>query len=384
MPEALKEEIEAAKRLVNTDLVQITIGEVSAMYSARELNILPEFQRLFRWSKKKKSDFIESILIGIPIPPVFAYENDDGTWELIDGLQRISTVLEFMGLLRDVGKYGEDLNQDKEPKLYESSVLAETKYLKSLNNVTWESRDHEKEIEGFDKSLQLFFRRARIEFQILKHPSDSQTKFDLFQRLNRGGEYATAQEIRSCSMVLTNAGFMKKIRKAAISENFKKLFRITETQEENQMDVEYVVRWLVHTYYDYNPDYDVEEFLNRYIIELMQEEDIEETISMVEWGIDLLIQARGLDALIPPDGVPEEIAKRFSLRALETIAVGLTRNFEAIQALDNPTEFTREKLANFWNQSEVASMSVAGQRGTTRIQRTVPFGEDWFRPNVAN
>ena len=109
-------------------------------------------------------------------------------------------------------------------------------------------------------------------------------------------------------MVFTNAEFMKKIRKVAISENFKELFRITETQEENQMDVEYVVRWLVHTYYDYNPDYDVEEFLNRYIIELMQEKDIEETIGMVEWGINLLIQASGLDALIPPDGVPDEIA----------------------------------------------------------------------------
>ena len=41
-------------------------------------------------------------LIGIPIPPVFVYENEDGTWELIDGLQRISTVLEFMGTLADI------------------------------------------------------------------------------------------------------------------------------------------------------------------------------------------------------------------------------------------------------------------------------------------
>jgi uncharacterized protein with ParB-like and HNH nuclease domain len=43
-------------------------------------------------SAERKSGFVESILIGIPVPPVFVYENEDGTWELIDGQQRISTV----------------------------------------------------------------------------------------------------------------------------------------------------------------------------------------------------------------------------------------------------------------------------------------------------
>jgi Protein of unknown function DUF262 len=95
----LKEEIDRAKRSVATDTVQMTIGEVANMYASSELNILPEFQRLFRWTEGRKSNFVESILIGIPIPPAFVYEKEDGTWELIDGLQRISTVLEFMGLL---------------------------------------------------------------------------------------------------------------------------------------------------------------------------------------------------------------------------------------------------------------------------------------------
>ena len=96
----LKNEIEEAKRTVNTDTVQITLGEVANMYSSQELNIIPEFQRLFRWSTDRKANFVEFILIGIPIPPAFVYEDENGTWELIDGLQRISTVLEFMGLLR--------------------------------------------------------------------------------------------------------------------------------------------------------------------------------------------------------------------------------------------------------------------------------------------
>ena len=127
----LKDEIDVAKRAVSTETVQMTIGEVANMYASRELNILPDFQRLFRWTPDKKSNFVESILIGIPIPPAFVYENENGTWELIDGLQRISTVLEFMGLLRD-----------PETQKKRRSQLIRTKYLPSLNGVVWEVSDN--------------------------------------------------------------------------------------------------------------------------------------------------------------------------------------------------------------------------------------------------
>ena len=78
----LQEQITNAKRTVNTDSVQITVGEIANMYSSQELNIRPDFQRLFRWPDRKKSNFIESMLIGIPIPPVFVFEREDGTWEI--------------------------------------------------------------------------------------------------------------------------------------------------------------------------------------------------------------------------------------------------------------------------------------------------------------
>lgn len=197
----LREEIETAKRNVSTDVLQISLGEVASMYQAGELNIIPEFQRLFRWGPQKKSDFIESLLIGIPVPPAFAYENADATWELIDGLQRISTVLEFMGVLR---------SPDEPDDFLSPSVLIQTKYLPSLDGVGWEIGGVQN--EGIGRSFQLFLRRARLDFQILKHPSDVSTKFDLFQRLNRGGTYANAQEVRTCSMVLADADFTRELR----------------------------------------------------------------------------------------------------------------------------------------------------------------------------
>jgi hypothetical protein len=130
----LDSEIESAQRKVKTDAYQMSIGEIVNMYKDDELVINPDFQRLFRWEVGQKAKLIESVLLGIPIPSIFVFETDDGKWELIDGLQRISTILEFMGLLKDPE------NRREMPP----SSLVGTKYLPSLNNVVWQKAEHVK------------------------------------------------------------------------------------------------------------------------------------------------------------------------------------------------------------------------------------------------
>lgn len=365
----LKDEIEIAKRSVNTDTVQVTIGELSNMYSNRELNILPDFQRLFRWSVEKKSNFIESILIGIPIPPVFAYENSDGTWELIDGLQRISTILEFMGILRAV---------DSDDLLY--SKLMQAKYLPSLKDVVWEA--HNENEVSIDKSLQLFFRRSRVDFQVLKHPSDVKTKYDLFQRLNRGGAYANEQEVRTCSMVLANSEFVTSIRQFCSQIQFERLFSLNQDQKKVQKDIEYATRLIVHTFRDFSNNLDVQEFLDHSIVDILANDNMNLVMETVSWSVSTLHRLMGDRALFPPDGAPEDVAPRFSLRALEAIAAGIARNRDAILQLAAPDQFILEKVRTFWNQPEIAQMSASGLRGTVRLQRSVPFGAQWFSPNA--
>jgi hypothetical protein len=99
-PAMLQDEIINTQRLVKTDAYQMSIGEIVSMYENREIVIDPDFQRLFRWDIGQKSRLIESLLLGIPLPSIFVFERGDSSWELIDGLQRVSTVLEFMGKLR--------------------------------------------------------------------------------------------------------------------------------------------------------------------------------------------------------------------------------------------------------------------------------------------
>jgi hypothetical protein len=72
----------------------------------------------------------------------------------------------------------------------------------------------------------------------------------------------------------------------------------------------------------------------------------------------------------------------FGLVGLEGIAVGVAKNLDAILALRHrtPHDFVKDKMRSFWDQPQTQTFTSPGLRGTTRIQRTVPFGEVWFRP----
>ena len=69
------------------------------MYRTGEIHIAPDYQRLFRWEAAKQSQFIESIIVEMPIPLIYMVEVKEDKWELIDGLQRLSTYLHFKGEL---------------------------------------------------------------------------------------------------------------------------------------------------------------------------------------------------------------------------------------------------------------------------------------------
>jgi hypothetical protein len=236
----LSEEIEKAQRLVKTDAYQMSIVEIVSMYDDGEIVIDPEFQRLFRWNVSQKSRLIESLLLAIPLPPIFVFEKEDGIWELIDGLQRISTILEFMGRLRH-----------PDGGVNPPSVLEATKYLPSLHNAVWALSDlvinvDVDEQKPIDKSQQLSIRRSRLGIEILKRPSDDQTKYDLFQRLNAGGTQANAQELRNCIIIMINYHYFRALKSAAEQQAFQHVISVTDDQLERQRHMEMAVRFLVH------------------------------------------------------------------------------------------------------------------------------------------
>lgn len=372
---SVKTEIDEARQSVKTDRLQLSVSEIISMYENGELNIQPEFQRLFRWSDEKKSNLIESILIDIPIPPIFTYENEDGTWELIDGLQRTSTIFEFFGILKDV-ETGEFLPP---------SAMEKTKYIPSLENAVWEKSEKISSLSVEDqvpleKPQQLAIRRARLDIQVLKQPSDAETKFHLFQRLNRGGAYANEQEVRTCAMVMVAPEAVARIRVMASNAKFSEMTSISDAAVKRQKDIEYVVRSLVHTYIDYDNESDVEEFLDREVINVLESQSIADFEEKFLKVVDLLYDTFGAKALFPSAGKQAQQGVRFSLRALEAIFIGILRNADEIFSQIDPSAFIENKVENFWLQPQVPPMSASGLRGTQRLQRTIPFGVQWFKP----
>ena len=177
----LQKQLMEQKMKVDFNTYDLSIKELISMVNDKLINIAPEYQRQFRWDKERQSSLIESIFLGIPIPSLFMATNADGTWELIDGVQRVSTILCFAGTDEEREKIGT-------PNLSELT-LEQLKKLTEFNG---------KSFTKLPIDIQTKFRLSNIKVTTLSDKSDKQVRFDLFERLNRGGVTLTDQEIRSC------------------------------------------------------------------------------------------------------------------------------------------------------------------------------------------
>lgn len=150
---SLQDEILTKSKEIQTDGYPMSIGELINMYRDEELIVNPEFQRFFRWTDSQ-TKFIESILLGIPIPPIFVSQNENGVWDVIDGLQRLSTILEFVGILKD-----------NSGNIVKASKLSGTKFLPSLQDKYWDSSNSD---NSFTQAQRMDFKRSKLDIKIIK------------------------------------------------------------------------------------------------------------------------------------------------------------------------------------------------------------------------
>ncbi|MEZ5672228.1 MAG: DUF262 domain-containing protein [Thiotrichaceae bacterium] len=175
----LDQEISKARNSVKTEKMDMSFGELISLYENKELIIDPEFQRLFRWDEMQKTKFIESLLLGIPIPAIFVAEvAETGQWEIVDGLQRLSTVLSFFGILRDIPSHQENCWK-----------LGEGKFIKFFKD---------KSINELSVKYHINIRRAVCRVEIIKWDSHVDMRYELFDRLNSLGSPLSKQELRNC------------------------------------------------------------------------------------------------------------------------------------------------------------------------------------------
>ncbi|MEZ0149247.1 MAG: DUF262 domain-containing protein [Candidatus Reddybacter sp.] len=362
----LELEIEKASQEIVKDGYEMSIGELLNLYRDDELIIDPEFQRYFRWDVTRKSRFVESLLLGIPIPPIFVYQNEDGVWELIDGLQRLSTIFEFVGMLKS-----------PEGNIVDPEPLEGTKMLPSLDGIKWVSGDR-----GLSKPLQLQIKRSRIRVEILTKESDNQSKYELFQRLNTGGASLNEQEVRNCIIVKINPDFYRWLKNTSEFQPFLDTLSITTNAEQQQKNLELALRFFVVKKMPYQGKLDVNEYLDEGAVYLStnQEIDFQQEEVLFDRTFSLIDEALGENAFRKYNG--ERFQGGFLISAFEALSNGISLNLNAIEALDGDAakDFIVEKAQSLWLNPEFKEFTKAGVRGTTRLQNLIPFSEAHFRP----
>ena len=146
-----------------------SLRQVVDMIGEGDIDLAPDFQRQYVWKAWQRSGLIESLLLGIPLPSFYFNEDGTGRLQVVDGVQRLTTIYRYV----------------TDPTFKLGAVT----YL------------HELEGQGFN-DLETLFRRRLSSAQFVAHVIDPQTpyrvKFDIFRRINTGGTPLSAQEIRHC------------------------------------------------------------------------------------------------------------------------------------------------------------------------------------------
>lgn len=262
---SLQEEINERSSKIFRESYQMSIGELINLYRDGEMDIHPEFQRVFRWSEYQKTKLIESIMLNIPIPSIFVSQNEEGVWDVIDGVQRLSTIFQFVGVFKDENE-----------NLVSPLTLQKTDYLPSFAGVQWENNIKEL---SFTKEQQLFFKRSRIDIIIMKKESDPNTKYELFQRLNTGGSLLSDQEVRNCLMIMTNKSFYDFVTELERVESYRNCLPITDRKTDEQYRMELLLRLLITENIDWSKISQYQE-----MSELLDKETVKFSNDANEWS----------------------------------------------------------------------------------------------------
>jgi hypothetical protein len=346
----------------------MSIGEWINLYSANELDIHPEFQRFYRWKPSQKSRFIESILLGIPIPPIFVSQSERGAWDVVDGLQRLSTIFELVGILKD-----------EKGKAYRPLVLEATKYLPSLEGRIWE--DDRTPSKSLDQTQRLVIKRTKLHVNIILRESDEKAKYELFQRLNTGGSPLSDQEMRNCLMVMINKEFYENLREMCSLEDFQNAISLTDKALEEQYDLELALRFVVFRNLKLeelkNIGGDVSDYVTDRMMDLLKKKfDWDKEKRIFKNTFRMTYGALDDGAFKRYDVKKNKFVGGFLLSAFEVIALGIGYNSEKTKLTSKEIIETVKKM---WSQKEYTDNSGSGVKAASRLPKLIPIGRKLFK-----
>lgn len=357
------QQIDSTINKVRTRSLDVSFNELFDMYKNGELIIDPDFQRLFRWSEAKRSQFIESMILELPIPPIYVIELDDGRYELIDGLQRISSYLHFRGLNTQ--------NSEREEFL----TLVDCDVLPQLNTLTFNT---------IPTSIQIKLKRHFIRMEVLRKESDKRLRYHMFKRLNTGGEILSPQEIRNCTIRLLDSKFNDFIRELVKNSDFAICMSQLTDEKRSQMYMEeYALRFFAFKNNRTKYTKDVGDFLTEYMESVSDVNknivpfDYEAEKKAFEETFDILNRALGDGAFsgFNKKGTPQGY---FSSLHFEVFSIGIQTSLGSILQLDDAGfEKFKNVLIELKNDEEFQRLTKGGGKNySAALEQRIKFVEN--------
>ena len=365
----LQRQIDKVRAEIKTDSYPMSIGEWINLYNDNEIDIHPEFQRFYRWSSNQKTRFIESILLGIPIPPIFVSQSEKGIWDVVDGLQRLSTIYEFVGILHD-----------EDGKKLPLLILEGTKYLPSLKGKVWEDRKNPS--RSLDQMQRLSIKRTKLHVNIILRESDEKAKYELFQRLNTGGSPLSEQEVRNCLMVMVNRNFYESLKRLAEYQLFQDSISLTDKAISEQYDLELALRFILLRRLTTGGLKEIGGDVSEYITEAMMDVlkmrnfDWDTERGVFKKTFDTIYEALQEDTFKRYDNQKQRFVGGFLLSAYEVVALGL--GYLGGQTEHSPEEIKRA-VQSIWSNDFFIKNSGSGIKASSRLPKLMPFGRKLFQ-----
>ncbi|SDO07210.1 DUF262 domain-containing protein [Pseudomonas jinjuensis] len=267
----------ASERKVLIQQYDYAVRTLMDMVIEGDLTLDPDYQRQYRWPDEKASRFIESILLNIPVPVVYLAEEADGSFSVIDGQQRLTSLFRFLkpaelaGLFDDAG--------------VEELTLEGLKVRSELNGKKY------MELHRVDRSA---IAKRPIRCIVVLNESDSTLKFEVFERLNTGSASLTDQEVRNC---IYRGSLNSLLKKLARNPKFQEMIALPEASRRDMKDAELVLRFFAYRELaeatEYSDNYT--EYLNSFLEENREVGDAvcEQLESLFNSTVDLIYEVLG-------------------------------------------------------------------------------------------
>lgn len=203
-------EIPKEVRKITTQAYDKSVADIVRMIDDKDIRLDPDYQRNYVWDNKKASMLIESIILNVPIPVIYVSQEDDDSWSVIDGLQRLSSLKRFFD-----GKF----------------KLSGLEILSDLNK---------SDISTLNPKALRMLKNGLLRVIMITHDSNEEIKYDVFMRLNTGSVHLTEQELRNC---LYRGSLNKFLKEVVQNQKWLVLMGLKEPHK-RMADREMVLRYL--------------------------------------------------------------------------------------------------------------------------------------------